>query len=76
MDIQNRMEQARKRMHRAEDALKYYALSGGQDLEEYARLLDAARAMRDKFLSQAHGSTGSCNPVKGLSLSCAPNYTI
>jgi hypothetical protein len=76
MDIQNRMEQARKRMHRAEDSLKYYALSGGRDLEEYARLLDAARVTRDEFLSQAHESTGSCNPVENLSISCAPNYTI
>ena len=76
MDVQNRMEQVRKRMHRAEDALKYYALSGGRDLEEYARLLDAARVTRDEFISQANRSTGSCNPVRDLSISCAPNYII
>lgn len=52
MDMQNRLEQARKNMHRAEDLLKYYVLSGGVDLGEFARLSDTVRAARNEFLSQ------------------------
>jgi hypothetical protein len=52
MDMQNTLEQARKNMHRAEDALKYYVLSGGMDLKEFARLSDSVRAARNEFLYQ------------------------
>jgi hypothetical protein len=52
MDMQNALEQARKNMHRAEDALKYYVLSGGMDLKEFARLSDSVRAARNEFLYQ------------------------
>ena len=65
MSDPNTLEQARKQMHHAEDALKYYALSGGKDLEEYARLLDAAKAARNEFLdvmcggASHNGSSGT-----------------
>ena len=49
------VDQGRKRMHKAEDALKYYALSGGMELAEYARLLDAAKAARYEFLQLLNG---------------------
>ena len=52
MDMQNRLEEARKNMHRLEDVLKYYVLSGGTDLNEFARLSDMVRAARNEFLSQ------------------------
>ena len=52
MEKQNRLDQARKHMHRAEDVLKYYVLSGGVDLNEFARLSDTVRAARNEFLSQ------------------------
>jgi hypothetical protein len=52
MDKQNMLEQARKNMHRAEDALKYYVLSGGVDLKEFALLSDTVRVARNEFLSQ------------------------
>jgi hypothetical protein len=52
MDVENGLEQARKNMHRAEDALKYYVLSGGVDLKEFARLAASVRVARNEFLSQ------------------------
>ena len=52
MEKQDRLEEARKYMHRAEDVLKYYVLSGGVDLNEFARLSDIVRAARNEFLSQ------------------------
>jgi hypothetical protein len=74
MDLLSRVDQARKRMHRAEDALKYYALSGGKELAEYARLLDMGRTARNEFhslLSQL--STDSMQPPKDVSSFSAPS---
>ncbi len=49
MNLQNFVEEARKQMHQAEDSLKYYALSGGKDLAEYARLLDVVESTTREF---------------------------
>ena len=49
------IENARKYLHRAEDSLKYYALSGGMDLDEYSRLLHVAQSARQAFLERVAG---------------------
>jgi hypothetical protein len=71
MDEQNRLEHARKNMHRAEDALKYYVLSGGVVLKEFARLSDTVRVARNEFLYQFDAASASILSTIELTLSNA-----
>ncbi len=50
MDFQLRLDEARDKMNRAEISLKSYAVNGGQDTEQYQRLLEEARVARTEFL--------------------------
>jgi hypothetical protein len=76
MDMQNALEQARKNMHRAEDALKYYVLSGGVDLNEFARLSDSVRAARNEFLSQFDTATAGILSTIESTLSNARDFPV
>ena len=76
MDIHNKMELARKNMHRAEDTLKYYVLSGGTDLKEFARLSDSVRDARNEFLSQFDATSAGIVSIVESTLSNVGNYPV
>jgi hypothetical protein len=68
MNLQNFVEEARKQMHQAEDSLKYYALSGGKDLAEYARLLDVMESTRREFFELMADRRSHFTPLGGAAL--------
>jgi hypothetical protein len=68
MNPQHAVEAARKHMHQAEDSLKYYALSGGKDLAEYARLLDLVKMAREEFFEVMGGGRPHFDSQGGTAL--------
>ena len=76
MDTQNGLEEARKNMHRAEEALKHYVLSGGMDLKEFARFSDSVRAARNEFLAQFDTASAGILAIIESTLSNARDFPV
>jgi hypothetical protein len=66
MDFQLRLDEARDKMNKAEISLKSYAVNGGQDTEEYQRLLEEARAARTEFLRNLNTLTNPGNRLAAV----------